>query len=325
MVREDVAALDYAQRALKQNPQLWNVYLVQAEALMRLERRDEALAVLQNVTRAQPGFVSGYLALASAYALSGQPDKALEVYRDGRQQVPEESKMRLVTAEVITLARAGRLEDARNVAEQLAGKQPEALSCLQLAGAFFSANAGDDARRWGQKALELADEKLKGEAHFLLGKIAYVQGEVAADPTLLAEARDHFSVALQLRPANVVAANNLAWLLATQFDQVSEAVQVCEQVLENVVLAQLPTEFIDTLAVVYRKADRLEDALSVIQEAIGHQPNEPKLHFQLGMTLAEARKRDTAIEALQRALELGLPEKRATEARRQMAVLEADE
>jgi predicted Zn-dependent protease len=318
----DAAALDYAQRALKQNQQLWNGFLLQAEALIRLNRHDEAIPVLQNVVRDQPGFVSGYLALATAYALSGQDEKALNVYREGRQQVHDDSKMALVTAEIVTLARAGRLEEARNVAEQSAGEQPESVLCLQLAGAFFSANERDDARRWGEQALELADEKLKGEAHLLLGKIALMEAEVAADSTLLAEARDHFSVVHQLQPANVVAANNLAWLLATHFDQVSEAVKVCEQACENISLAQLPVEFIDTLAVVYRKADRLDDALSVLQDAITHFPNEPIFHFQLGMTLALAGKKDTAIEALQRALELGLPDKRTTEARRQLAVLQ---
>lgn len=321
MAKQDTAALRYAERALQLSPNLWYVALLRAEALQRLDRPDEAINVIKGVIQARSTLPYGYLALAEAYGRSGQTSKAYAVFREGHRRVIEPFKFGLINAEVGMLARSGKLEQARQLAIEAMAETPEAEQCLMLAQTFFSANELAEAVQWGRKVLELANERQGVDAHLLLGQIALAQCEVTADAKLLAVARDHFAVVHELAPTNVVAANNLAWLLATEFNQAVKAVKVCEVARGTANVRQLGSDFIDTAAVVYRQAGRSGEALELLREALIDRPQEGNLRFQLGLTLAAQKRDAAAAEALQTALKLGLPSKRATEARRLLASL----
>ena len=97
--------------------------------------------------------------------------------------------------------------------------------------------------------------------------------------------------------------------------------QIVEDVRGDAKIEHMPVSFIDTLAVVYRVAKRLDDAQAVLEEATVNWSNQPKLVFQLGMVYADQNKSGEARRTLERALQLGLSGNYAEEAKRQLQTL----
>jgi tetratricopeptide (TPR) repeat protein len=315
------AALRHARTALGQNPRDFGLYLIQVDALNRLGRPSEATALMQRLLKEQPRLVAVRRALANQLAGQGQWDAALKTCREGRREVPE--AFGLVTDELVLLCRRKRVEEAQQVAREAVGEPPDASKCLGVARAFLKTGQLEIARQWGQRALELADDGQKPAVHLLLGEIALNEPEHRGDAQQMDRAREHFTAVIQSQPQNLVAGNNLSWLLAAHFGQPEEAVRIAEQTRGKATVAQLPVFFIDTLGFAYRKANRLDDAQQLLEEALAIKENEPQLQFQLGMALAEANRAAAARGALERALELGLSDEKTAEAKRQLAALEA--
>ena len=80
---------------------------------------------------------------------------------------------------------------------------------------------------------------------------------------------EHASAAQQREPNSILAASNLAWLLATlpsaEFRDPLEAVRIMEQVLDAA--SEPNAKALDTLAASYAAADRFLDAVRVGEEA----------------------------------------------------------
>ena len=330
--QRNTEALDFAQRALRQDAKLWGVYLLQAEALNRLERRDEAARVLTALAKAQPTMSQAHLALAGSYAQASQAapdeaqaallDKAIEALHVGQEKLPED--FGLVAAEVGLLAQGGRMEECKSVSDRVVGAAPTLAQCVALGQAYESAAKTEEAKSWGERGLAVAaDDEQKSLAHLFLGNLAIKLGLPTQDQTVLSEARDHFAAIVAVQPNNFIAGNNLAWLLAAVFNDPEGAVKVAETVRGDARLEQLPTTFVDTLALAYRKANRNDDALKLLQPLVALRPEESLLQFQLGMALAASDRGAEAQTALRRAIELKLPEEQAAEAQQQLDALSA--
>lgn len=333
-LEQNTAALDFAQRALRRDARLWSTYILQAEALNRLERRDEASQVLVALTKAQPKMSQAHVALAGSYVQASQAapteaqaallDKAIEALRAGQQKLPEE--FGLVAAEVGLLAQNGRLEECRSAIDRIVGESPTLSQCVALGQAYDSASKFDEAKAWGERGLAVAaDDGQRALAHLFLGNLTIKLGLPTRDMAVLTEAREHFAAIVASQPSNFIAGNNLAWLLADVFGDPAEAVEVAETVRGDATLEQLPSTFADTLALAYRKANRNEDALRLLQPLVAQRPTESLLQFQLGMTLAAENRAAEATKALEAALQLKLPEEQEAEARRKLEELLAAE
>ena len=84
-----------------------------------------------------------------------------------------------------------------------------------------------------------------------------------------------YSSAVKLDPGFLPAANNLAWLLSTQPEESlrdgKRAVELAESIC--MVPANRTASSLDTLGVAYAEAGRFDDAIKVVQEAIGLSKN----------------------------------------------------
>jgi tetratricopeptide (TPR) repeat protein len=193
-----------------------------------------------------------------------------------------------------------------------------------LAVARTMAGVGERAvaRQWATSAMQRADESQKPAIHLLMGEIALLEAEDSHERTLYEEARDHFAAVVKVQPNHFVAGNNLAWILATEFEQPKEALAIAKAVRGDAPVQRLPVGFIDTLAVVYRGAGELDAAKEMLEESVALYPQSGPLTFHLGMVLADRGQASAAVSNLERALQLGgLKDEQTTAARDAIASL----
>jgi predicted Zn-dependent protease len=156
-----------------------------------------------------------------------------------------------------------------------------------------------------------------------MGNCALRQHRAEGGPQALAQARDHFAAIVEADPTDCLAANNLAWLLVTEFKRPEEAVRVIDKARSASPAGQVPSSVIHTSAVVYRAVGRAADARRLLEETLALRPDQAILWLELGRILADGKKPQDAREPVQRALALGLPDKDADAARRLLEKLDA--
>jgi len=204
----------------------------------------------------------------------------------------------------------------------LAGEKPDADLCLALGTTFLGGNELTAARRWAERGMDLADEPRQTSARLLMANISIAQGRRTNDKTLMAESRDYYRQVFAKQPENLLAANNLAWLLAEEFGRPDEAREVVDEALRKTSVKQLPAGVADTFAMVYRETGRLDGAQQIIDEALRQSPDLAILNFQAGLIYGQKQRFETARSALRKALDLGLPEEQAVRAEAELQRLE---
>lgn len=314
-------ALVQAAEALRINPRAWDVYLTQAEALWRTGQQDQALDVLRALVNNQPRMATARVRLARRLADRGNADGALAVLREGRTLLPTD--LDLLAMEVKLLAEQNRSAEALELLTAFAGAEPTPETCLGLARAALAAELLDASAAWAQRALDQAPPAERMSAHLVLGEVAMLQARKTGDASLLQTARRHYEQVLQDDPTHLVAGNNLAWLLAVELNEPRPALEVARRVRGHLPVSRLPVNFIDTLATVLRANRRHNEARDLLEEAVGLYPTEALVQLQLGLTYAEIDNPQGAKAALEKALQQGLPEDRAAEARSALANIKA--
>src|SRR5262249_13987968 len=116
-------------------------------------------------------------------------------------------------------------------------------------------------------------------------------------------------------PASLVAANNLAWLLATEEKNPKAALVILEEVRretnnpDHPIIGgeRLPLEFLDTLGVALRADDRNQESLKLFTEAVQRYGQEPRVLLHLAEAqskLSKVKERDQAIATSENAKEI---------------------
>jgi tetratricopeptide (TPR) repeat protein len=103
-------------------------------------------------------------------------------------------------------------------------------------------------------------------------------------------------------PRNIVALNNLAWLLAQRADNGKEALPLIERAID--VLGPRP-ELLDTRAIAYLALKQGDLAVRDVERALADTPT-PTRYFHLARAQRQANNRDAAIAALKKARASGL-------------------
>jgi tetratricopeptide (TPR) repeat protein len=157
----------------------------------------------------------------------------------------------------------------------------------------------------------LAKDPKAIQAHMLLGIIHESRKEYA-------KAQIRYETILKLNPKFAPAANNLAWMLAEQGGNLDVALSYAQTARE-----QKPDHphIADTLGWIYYKKNAYLLAVNLLKEAAEKLPNDPEVHFHLGM--AQSKNGDTtgAKKSLQTALKLGPTFHGSEEAKKMLAGL----
>lgn len=322
-------ALAHCMAAVGKGDDLPDVYLMQAEALKRLDRRDEAVEVLRRLIDAKPELAAAYVALADTIAESEENDRvnqALSVLKEGRERVADEANAVLFEKQLELLLENNQLAAAEQLAANAAGTEPDAQSCFMIGSSYMKLGYLPQARSWVERAdIAAESENERALVDWLLGDITMREAMFSEDQDLMAEARDHFAAANAVEPTNLVIANNLAMLLGTEFEQPDEALDIIQRAVGDRSFDRLPMEIIDTIARIQRKKGSWNECQSMLESALEANPEQSLVHLQLGLLLAEKPEPDleAARTALEKAIELGLGESELAEANRALDELKA--
>lgn len=230
----------------------------------------------------------------------GQKDAALELLRKHVQRASASPGEKLLLAKY--LGKEKRLSDALALCEEVWKKcrpeQVEQVSGVTMA-VLRSAGQPSEAdlarvETWLSDAMKKEPDKVG--LHMFLADLYELRGQYRE-----AEAEYRIVLASKEHSTNIVALNNMAWLLTLQVGKQEEALNLISRAIEGY---GPRAELLDTRGMIYLALGRHEEALADLKEA-ADEPNPVRL-FHLAQALYEARDRETARRKLEEAREMGL-------------------
>jgi cellulose synthase operon protein C len=188
---------------------------------------------------------------------------------------------------------------------------PSLLPPYEMLGQLYLAQRKLDQARTEFEALAKRQAKPVGPLT-MSGIILQSQGQSA-------EAKKRFQDVLAIDSNAVIAANNLAWILADSGEDLDMALK-----LAQTATAQSPDapELIDTLGWVYYKKDLPDLAIPFFERAAAKAPGNAGFHHHLGLAYLKVGKSDRGRASLERALATGIDSATAETIRRTLSQLE---
>ena len=306
----------YAVKVRHREPDSPRAYLLVAESYKQAGDMRRAIGALEYYADRHPEDFAIKKTLAGLYREDGQIDKALAVMSKSN----DNSDIRVTISQIELLLESNRKEQAQLLAQQAVGSSQNVNELLAVAQVFAQADESLDAQNWGERALVVSNVTNKAAVHSFLGRIYLRRASQENNSAFYDKARTQFKMVLETHPNDVVAGNNLAWLLATKFNRPDEAVLIVDRVRGNAKIEQLAPAFIDTMIDCYHRAGQIDKAKATAKEAIKHFPQEAPLLYRYGLLLS-ASEPNQAKQMLSRAVQLGLPAEDEAEAKRQLANL----
>ncbi|NKN34301.1 XrtA/PEP-CTERM system TPR-repeat protein PrsT [Marichromatium bheemlicum] len=319
---DPAAALAVLDPVREAHPDDLNLLALSGEAELALGRYQEARASLQRLTGLAPTAKS-FVALAFAEAGLDAPrrmaralEAALELDPEsvpalsGLAQYaivtgkPERAAERIAELRVLlgaehpdVLALEGRLalrQGEYAVAQQRFGKllerAPSGVNLRRLVQAQLAAGTSDEAVATMLRWLDAHPDDV--ESRFVLAQL-YLD-ELQRPEAAIAQ----FEQVLEAQPDNLVALNNLAWLLQEQAP--ARALSLARRAHQ---LAPEAAPIADTLAVLLWRAGELDEARALIDQALASAPDDATMRFHKARILETAGEIDEARVLLQALLQ----------------------
>jgi Tfp pilus assembly protein PilF len=255
----------------------------------------------------------GFARLVALLEKQGKKQQAHDWVQRWRKQLTDDPTA--VRAEVRQLALSKQVDEASELAEKFRAqelkrvekrlaqtKAPEGVSRqdwekqqlraaqneveLELARGFLDGQAWTQAEKWVGRLL--ADLPTLPSAQLLLGDILLARQEWG-------RARDHYIQVLKQHKGLFIAANNLAWVLATRLNDPDQALRILQEVRKGpysgkpISADRLNVEFLDTAGSVYEKLARAElyaEMRDLFETARRRYPRDPRMFLHLGNAYA---------------------------------------
>jgi putative PEP-CTERM system TPR-repeat lipoprotein len=299
---------------LKLVPNDLNAQMIQAEVQLASGQNDPALATFRKLAAQRPDSPQIQLMLASALVAKKDTNGALAAYKKTLQLAPKYTLAR--TALVRYALALSRPEDALAAARDgvkadpgansdflyastLAGvkRSNEAMAVLKQAQAKYPSENGailqSQLLRQANKTAE-ADQVLMAwsskHPSDIAARLELAQQAMLTRPEI---AQREFRAVLKIQPQNMVALNNLAWLL--QKSDIKQALAYAEQAAR---LAPDSAAVLDTLGWARWLAKDKDGALPVLQKAHAAAPDNAEIAYHLAAVLAGTGRRAEAKKTL---------------------------
>ena len=241
---------------------------------------DDAVACYQKmIEMGGDDAVRGYEGQAEAWQSAHQPDKAIEVLRQGVASHPKNTDLKLVLAGFLADRGGARndpaeIDQAFAMARGLLANKPSDLNIWEaMAQMDIRLKRWKDAEDNLNKAEPLATKKSdKVYFYFLRGEWAERQHHVEPAERL-------FRQALALDPTNAMTLNYLGYMLADKGIQLPEALSMIQKAVN-----QQPANgaYLDSLGWVYYKMGNYELAEDNLRSAVQRDQTDPTVHMHLG-------------------------------------------
>jgi Tfp pilus assembly protein PilF len=309
--------------------------LLEAMLQQREGKTAEAIKSYERLLEKHPDSGEGYNRLVGLLEGEKQPQKARDLVRRWRKRLPDD--IGAARAEVRQLAEDKQVEQAVKTAETFRDEQVQALQ-KKLADA--KPPVGADRATWEKERLkagrtlvdlEMARGLLQGRALDAgakwLGRMLQEQpglegaevmlGDIYVSRQEWAKARDHYAAVLKEHKDNFVAANNLAWILATQLNDPETALAVVREACKGrysgkpVPGDRLNPEVLDTAGVVYTKLGKAQyypEMRDLFEGARRRYANDPRMFLYLGRAYAGLGDAPRATEMYTAAMKLAGPQ-----------------
>lgn len=264
--------------------------------LMRMEelheaRRDipAAIAQLRKVLVIKPDHLPAQVRLITLLSRTGKTDEALAFAKVLQTQSPGNPNG--WTFEGDLHASRNKWPAAVAALRTSLAKSAEDSTAIKLHRALVNAGQQADADKF--EAEWLGKRADTSKFNFYLGDQAMGRGDFA-------EAEQRYRKVVELEPSNVVALNNLAWLLHRAGKP--GALETINRALD---LAPNTAAVIDTAAEIHSAAGRFDKALALQKRAVELDPQQPMHRFHLAQYLIKGNQKTEARAELQRLASLG--------------------
>lgn len=277
---------------------------------LSLERGDAAKArdSFTEALRVAPQSLDARHGLISIDVAEGQIDAARARVAGWRAAAPGDVRLTTLAARV-ELA-AGAAAEAERLLTAVIERDPSQLDAYELLGrAYVTQGRTEDAIRQYEALASRAPEKATG-ARTMAGLLHEARGDRAA-------ARAAYEQVLAGDPKAGVAANNLAWIHASE-NRLDEALRLAKIAQDSLRRRPEPE---DTLGWVYLKKGFATQAIAAFERARERAPRKPVYLYHLGLAYVQTGDRTRAQEAFARALEIAPDFDGAADARAQLAAL----
>jgi putative PEP-CTERM system TPR-repeat lipoprotein len=273
-------ALSTFRRLAAQRADSPQIQLMLASALVAKKDSTGALAAYKKTLQLSPKFTLARTALVR-YALAlNQPDVALAAAQDGVKADPGAQADVLYAS---TLAALKRTDQALTVMKQSVVAHPSENSTILYSQLLRQANRAKQADQ------SLADWSAKHPGDIAVHLEA---GQQAMQSRPDAAVRE-FRAVLKVQPQNMVALNNLSWLL--QKSDTRQALAYAEQAAK---LAPDSPAVLDTFGWVKWLAKDKDGALAVLQKAHAGAPDNAEIAYHLAVVLEGSGRRAEAKKTL---------------------------
>ncbi|MFC1884480.1 tetratricopeptide repeat protein [Thermodesulfobacteriota bacterium] len=243
-----------------------------------------------------PDPIKPVIGIAKTYVAMKQHDKAVAVCDEYLADRPNDFRLSMIKAEI--LIREGKSKEGEAILEKMISENPDSTTPLMVM-AHVNRRKRDYSRalEYNLKAIEVSPKNL--EARMGIAGIHLEMGDFDA-------AVKAYEDLLKINDSYGPAANNLAYLYAEQGKNLDRAVELANKAKE--LMPENP-DIADTLGYVYLKKGSFLLAKKAFNEGIRLSPNNPLLHYHLGLLFYEEKDFSSATLELQTALKLGLGQK----------------
>ncbi len=312
--RYPAAELD-ARKAIEVAPRSPAGYLEMGDLNSLNHKDSEALNWYEQALSHDPNSIDGLRGLANVYVSQKQADKAIAAINSHISTSPNNSSFYdLLGSVMLTKKDYSGAETALKKAVQLDKNNVDAyvkLGQSQLARGATNETLGTYA--------EATAANPKEPALYILTGIACEHMHE------LDKAKAAYQTALQLKPDNPQASNNLAYVLLETNGSVDQALQLAQTARRNMPES---SNVADTLGWAFYKKGVYESAIGMFQEAIklaakNKETDNPTYHYHLGLAYARTERPGLARQHLEHVLKIDPKYSGADDVRKQLAQLKS--
>jgi tetratricopeptide (TPR) repeat protein len=312
--RYPAAELD-ARKAIEVAPQSPAGYLEMGNLESLNQKNSEAINWYDQTLSRDPNSIDALRGLANVYVSQKQADKAISAINSHISTSPNNTSFYdLLGSVMLTKKDYAGAETALKKAVHLDKNNIDAyvkLGKSQLARGAVDEGLGSYA--------EATAANPKEPALYILTGVAY---ERKHD---LNKAKAAYQAALQLKPDNPEASNNLAYVLLETNGNVDQALQLAQTARRNMPES---SNVADTLGWAFYQKGVYESAIGMFQEAIklaakNKENDNPTYHYHLGLAYARTERPGLARQHLERVLKIDPNYSGADDVKKQLAELKS--
>ena len=332
-------AIDTILQGLVHNPNDGSLLMLKARA-EAAKSPFLAIATLKGLLDLDPNDINAAMRLnaaillADAYVATREPDKAVSVLRQQLSVCDASDRRRCEVALAVALYSSGSKPEAQQIFDSLLQAEPN-----DPAPILAQVKLLEDDKLWGDIEQKAADwyRKHPEDVRTHQAIVAIIMPQKDSAPMKAAEnilrmvLRDHSDNAqivrslavlmqtagrseeaaefyrrvLEIQTDDVIAMNNLAWIICEEQGKHQEALEIAQKGLK---IAPNYIDLLDTRGVAYYRMGRFDKAIQDFSDCIRLYPDEKAAvtaaYFHLGRTYTRLKETDKAAENLKKALSL---------------------